>query len=73
MHLNLTRNQVVDLLFALELAEDNAPSMRRWVDLRNELRVQLYLHDKFISDPGRSPGKYECIIMQREAEQNEMQ
>ena len=41
MHLNLTRNQVVDLLFALELAEDNAPGMRRWDDLRTELRLQL--------------------------------
>ena len=45
MHLNLTRKQVVDLLFALELAEDNAPGMRRWDDLRTELRVQLRVND----------------------------
>ena len=57
MHLNLTRKQVVDLLFALELAEDNASGMRRWDDLKNVIRVQLYLHDKLIADPGRSPGK----------------
>lgn len=41
MKLNLTRNQVVDLLFALELADDNAPDMRRWDDLQQELRLQL--------------------------------
>ena len=41
MKINLTRNQIVDLLFALELAEDNAPEMRRWDDLRQEMRLQL--------------------------------
>lgn len=45
MHLNLTRKQVVDLLFALELAEDNAPEMRRWEDLRTELRLQLRVNE----------------------------
>lgn len=45
MRLNLTRKQVVDLLFALELAEDNAPGMRRWDDLRSELRLQLLVND----------------------------
>ena len=45
MHLNLTRKQVVDLLFALELAEDNAPDMRRWEELRTELRLQLRVDD----------------------------
>ena len=70
MHLNLTRKQVVDLLFALELAEDNASGMRRWDDLKNVIRVQLYLHDKLIADPGRSPGKYELIKAQREEDNN---
>ena len=45
MILNLTRQQIVDLLFALELAEDNAPGMRRWYDLRTELRLQLLEND----------------------------
>ena len=45
MRLNLIRKQVVDLLFALELAEDNAPGMRRWDDLRMELRLQLRVND----------------------------
>lgn len=31
MQLKLTRNQLVDLMFALELAEDNAPGMRNGV------------------------------------------
>lgn len=29
MQVKLSRKQIVDLLFALELAEDNAPGMRR--------------------------------------------
>lgn len=45
MILNLTRNQIVDLIFALELAEDNAPGMRKWGDLRLELRQQLAVYD----------------------------
>lgn len=45
MQLNLTRNQLVDLMFALELAEDNAPGMRKWGDLRLELRLQLAVYD----------------------------
>ena len=45
MQLNLTRNQLVDLMFALEIAEDNAPEMRRWGDLRLELRLQLAVYD----------------------------
>lgn len=45
MKIKLTRNQLVDLLFALELAEDNAPGMRKWGDLRLELRLQLAVND----------------------------
>ena len=45
MDVKLSRKQLVDLLFALELAEDNAPGMRRWGDLRLELRLQLAVYD----------------------------
>ena len=45
MILNLTRNQIIELIFALELAEDNAPGMRKWGDLRLELRLQLAVYD----------------------------
>lgn len=45
MQVKLSRNQIVDLLFALELAEDNAPGMRRWEELRTELRLQLAVLD----------------------------
>ena len=45
MQLKVTRNQLVDLMFALELAEDNAPGMRKWGDLRLELRLQLAVYD----------------------------
>lgn len=45
MQVKLSRQQLVDLLFALELAEDNAPEMRRWGDLRLELRLQLAVYD----------------------------
>lgn len=58
MRINLTRKQLVDLLFALELAEDNAPGMRRWEELREELRTQLAVLDtanvfvdRFTEDP----------------------
>lgn len=58
MKVNLTRKQLVDLLFALELAEDNAPGMRRWAELRSELRAQLdeldtsvLFPDRFTEDP----------------------
>lgn len=58
MILNLTRNQIVDLIFALELAEDNAPELRRWDPLRDELRTQLAVLDtanvfvdRFAEDP----------------------
>lgn len=43
--INLTRNQIVDLLFSLELAEDHAPGMRKWEELRSELRAQLAVLD----------------------------
>ena len=56
--IELSRKQVVDLLFALELAEDNAPVMRRWDELRTELRLQLRVQesamlfpDRFAEDP----------------------
>lgn len=45
MQVKLSRQQLVDLLFALELAEDNAPGMRKWSDLRLELRLQLAVYD----------------------------
>lgn len=58
MQLNLTRKQIVDLIFALELAEDNAPELRRWDPLRDELRTQLAVLDtanvfvdRFAEDP----------------------
>lgn len=58
MQVKLSRNQIVDLLFALELAEDNAPGMRRWEELRTELRLQLRVQesamlfpDRWIEDP----------------------
>lgn len=58
MILNLTRKQIVDLIFALELAEDNAPELRRWDPLRDELRTQLAVLDtanvfvdRFAEDP----------------------
>lgn len=58
MNLNLTRKQIVDLIFALELAEDNAPELRRWDPLRDELRTQLAVLDtanvfvdRFAEDP----------------------
>lgn len=58
MQLNLTRKQIVDLIFALELAEDNAPELRLWDPLRDELRTQLAVHDtanvfvdRFAEDP----------------------
>lgn len=58
MRINLTRKQIVDLLFSLELAEDNAPGMRRWEELRSELRAQLAVLDtenvfvdRFAEDP----------------------
>lgn len=58
MKLNLTRKQIVDLIFALELAEDNAPELRRWDPLRDELRTQLAVLDtanvfvdRFAEDP----------------------
>ena len=58
MQLNLTRKQIVDLIFALELAEDNAPELRRWDPLRDELRTQLSVLDianvfvdRFAEDP----------------------
>ena len=58
MQLNLTRKKIVDLIFALELAEDNAPELRRWDPLRDELRTQLAVLDtanvfvdRFAEDP----------------------
>ena len=45
MQVKLSRQQLVDLMFALELAEDNAPCMRKWGDLRLELRLQLAVYD----------------------------
>lgn len=58
VRINLTRNQIVDLLFSLELAEDHAPGMRKWEELRNELRAQLaeldtgvLFPDRFTEDP----------------------
>lgn len=58
MQLNLTRKQIVDLIFALELAEDNAPELRKWEPLRDELRTQLAVLDttnvfvdRFAEDP----------------------
>lgn len=58
MRINLTRKQLVDLLFAIELAEDNDPGMRRWDELRTELRLQLRVQesamlfpDRFAEDP----------------------
>lgn len=45
MQVKLSRQQLVELLFALELAEDNAPGMRKWGDLRLELRLQLAVYD----------------------------
>lgn len=53
MQLKLTRNQLVDLMFALELAEDNAPGMRKWSDLRLELRLQLAVYDAGVIRAGK--------------------
>ena len=53
MQLKLTRNQLVDLLFALELAEDNAPEMRKWDDLRLDLRLQLAVYDAGVIRAGK--------------------
>lgn len=64
MEVKLTRNQLVDLLFALELAEDNAPGMRKWGDLRLELRLQLAVYDAGSIRAGKDP---------EEDDQNEMQ
>ena len=72
MKINLTRKQIVDLIFALELAEDNAPEMRRWEDLRDELRSQLAIlasnvfPDRFVEDP--EPFEEVTICPDRDAE-----
>ena len=72
MQINLTRKQIVDLIFALELAEDNAPQMRRWEDLRDELRSQLAIldtqifPDRFAEDP--EPFEEVTICPDRDAE-----
>lgn len=55
MQVNLTRKQIVDLMFALELAEDNAPGMRKWSDLRLELRLQLAVYDAGSIRAGKDP------------------
>lgn len=73
MQINLTRKQIVDLIFALELAEDNAPDMRRWDPLRDELRSQLAIldtanvfRDRFAEDP--EPFEEVTICPDRDAE-----
>lgn len=58
MRIELSRKQIVDLIFALEIAEDHAPEMRRWDSMRDELRSQLAILDtanvfvdRFAEDP----------------------
>lgn len=68
MNLNLTRNQLVDLMFALELAEDNAPGMRKWGDLRLELRLQLAVYDSGSIRAGKDPEEVKQCATQENGE-----
>lgn len=68
MQLNLTRNQLVDLLFALELAEDNAPCMRKWGDLRLELRLQLAVYDAGAIRAGKDREEDQKCVTQENGE-----
>ncbi len=63
MILKLTRNQIIELIFALELAEDNAPELRKWEPLRDEIRRQLSVQDagrEFLKCDGQRCCRY-CI------------
>lgn len=68
MNVKLSRQQLVDLMFALELAEDNAPGMRRWSDLRLELRLQLAVYDSGSIRAGKDPeGVKQCATQENGA------
>lgn len=68
MQVKLSRQQLVDLLFALELAEDNAPGMRKWGDLRLELRLQLAVYDAGAIRAGKDREEDQKCVTQENGE-----